>query len=278
MDTSISSNPVVQNPDRNVFPTEYETTSIRVREIFATLQGEMPYAGRAAIFLRLGGCNRGAKIDRGCASCDTSFEFDKSLEYNPQELLIQLSSKKEEFFKNFMPAIKPLLVITGGEPFLQNRGLNHLFQQIGRQLFEMFEIQFETNGDFEPMFMQRLNDLAFDTKSVWTIVVSPKGSQVNASRWFLKNRPIYGRIYIRRIVSCDPTSVYHKIPESYEQAYAAHNVYDIFVSPQTEYQSVNGVVSIDPIASKEHQQYAIDLCLTKGYSLSLQTHLTLGLE
>ena len=43
-----------------------------VQEIFLTIQGEGPYAGTPAIFIRLGGCNL------ACNFCDTEFEsFEK---------------------------------------------------------------------------------------------------------------------------------------------------------------------------------------------------------
>lgn len=42
---------------------------LAVTVIFPTIQGEMPFAGMPAVFLRLAGCNRGAKVGTGCAFC-----------------------------------------------------------------------------------------------------------------------------------------------------------------------------------------------------------------
>ncbi|HEY6020017.1 MAG TPA: 7-carboxy-7-deazaguanine synthase QueE, partial [Candidatus Paceibacterota bacterium] len=53
-----------QNP---VSPIRHDKESFLVKDIFYTIQGEGPYAGRPAVFVRLGGCNL------RCAFCDTDF-------------------------------------------------------------------------------------------------------------------------------------------------------------------------------------------------------------
>lgn len=74
-------------------------------ELFYTIQGEGPDAGRPAIFLRLSHCNL------RCWFCDTQFEEGTvhSLE-NMLSDVLQLSGQHR----------CTLLVITGGEPLLQN--------------------------------------------------------------------------------------------------------------------------------------------------------------
>lgn len=74
-------------------------------EHFYTLQGEGFYQGRAAYFIRLGGC------DVGCVWCDVkeSWEADK----HP---LLEVQSLRLEVKKT--PA--QIVVITGGEPLLHN--------------------------------------------------------------------------------------------------------------------------------------------------------------
>ena len=76
-----------------------------VCEEFYSLQGEGFYAGKAAYFLRLSGCNV------GCSWCDTKHSW----------------SVKEEDFKSYEEIISDVLavkancvVITGGEPTLYN--------------------------------------------------------------------------------------------------------------------------------------------------------------
>lgn len=77
-----------------------DTTTLRVSEIFYSLQGEGRRAGEASIFVRLSGC------DLACAFCDTEFESGATL---------TLAQICERFDK--LPC--RWIVWTGGEPTLQ---------------------------------------------------------------------------------------------------------------------------------------------------------------
>ena len=80
-------------------------TQLPVMESFYTIQGEGFYQGRAAYFIRLGGC------DVGCVWCDVkeSWDASKHQQVNINELVKQVKSTPAE-----------LVVITGGEPLLHN--------------------------------------------------------------------------------------------------------------------------------------------------------------
>jgi len=84
---------------------ENTTTMLPVMEHFYTLQGEGFHQGKAAYFIRLGGC------DVGCVWCDVkeSWEADK----HPK---CEVGSLKSEVRKT--PA--EIVVITGGEPLMHN--------------------------------------------------------------------------------------------------------------------------------------------------------------
>ena len=91
------------------------STSLPVMEAFYTLQGEGFHQGRAAYFIRLGGC------DVGCFWCDVKDSWDASK--HPQ---INISTIVEEAEKH--PC--RLAVVTGGEPLLHNlSALTKLLQQ-----------------------------------------------------------------------------------------------------------------------------------------------------
>jgi 7-carboxy-7-deazaguanine synthase len=81
------------------------TTMLPVMEHFYTLQGEGFHQGRAAYFIRLGGC------DVGCVWCDVkeSWDADKHPKY-------EVGGLKSEVRKS--PA--EIVVITGGEPLMHN--------------------------------------------------------------------------------------------------------------------------------------------------------------
>jgi 7-carboxy-7-deazaguanine synthase len=95
-------------------------------EHFYTIQGEGFHQGRAAYFIRLGGC------DVGCVWCDVKDSWDKSK--HPLISIDELVSEVER-----TPA--KLVVITGGEPLMHNLDeLTRLLQSKG------FETNIETSG------------------------------------------------------------------------------------------------------------------------------------
>lgn len=79
--------------------------TLPVMEDFYTLQGEGFHQGRAAYFIRLGGC------DVGCVWCDVKDSWDA--DKHPKVSIESLVSKVKE-----TPA--ELVVITGGEPLMHN--------------------------------------------------------------------------------------------------------------------------------------------------------------
>jgi organic radical activating enzyme len=70
-----------------------------VMEAFYTLQGEGFHAGRAAYFIRLGGC------DVGCVWCDVKESWDASI--HPQLTIKQIVKEASQYKGR-------LAVITGG--------------------------------------------------------------------------------------------------------------------------------------------------------------------
>lgn len=97
-----------------------------VMEHFYTLQGEGYHQGRAAYFIRLGGC------DVGCVWCDVKESWDahKHPELSVAFLLDEVKKTPAK-----------LIVITGGEPLMHN--LNNLTKKL--QL-NGFETNIETSG------------------------------------------------------------------------------------------------------------------------------------
>ena len=98
---------------------ENRSTQLPVMESFYTIQGEGFYQGKAAYFIRLGGC------DVGCVWCDVkdSWDADKHPLVNIDELIMQVKSTPAE-----------IVVITGGEPLLHNlTTLTNKLQKAGLQ-------------------------------------------------------------------------------------------------------------------------------------------------
>ncbi len=109
--------------------TTTATTSLPVMEHFYTLQGEGFYQGRAAYFVRLGGC------DVGCVWCDVKESWDAAA--HPAMSIDEITSA----VVNNTPSNKALVVITGGEPLMHNLdALTTALQAKG------FETNIETSG------------------------------------------------------------------------------------------------------------------------------------
>ncbi|MCF1713912.1 7-carboxy-7-deazaguanine synthase QueE [Flavihumibacter sp. RY-1] len=97
-----------------------------IMESFYTLQGEGFHQGRAAYFVRLGGC------DVGCVWCDVKESWDASK--HPQQAI-------SEIVQGALEHPGRLAVITGGEPLLYN--LDELTLALRK---EGFETNIETSG------------------------------------------------------------------------------------------------------------------------------------
>ena len=100
---------------------------IKVSEIFTSFQGEGPYVGTPATFLRLYGCNL------ECEWCDTDISTYEILSVDDVAEIILTQME----FNNIKT-----LIITGGEPTLQMEEIKRLI----KELPEDIKIQMETNG------------------------------------------------------------------------------------------------------------------------------------
>jgi organic radical activating enzyme len=104
-----------------------ETTSLPVMEHFYTIQGEGFHQGRAAYFVRLGGC------DVGCVWCDVkdSWNADAHPKFTADQIINEIKKHTQN----------GLVVITGGEPLM------HQLDELTAKLqSEGFETNIETSG------------------------------------------------------------------------------------------------------------------------------------
>lgn len=110
------------------FMTTTTTATLPVMEAFYTLQGEGFHQGRAAYFIRLGGC------DVGCFWCDVKDSWDASK--HPQITITDIVDEAKKYPGR-------LAVITGGEPLMHNLdGLTGLLHEAG------FKSNIETSGSY----------------------------------------------------------------------------------------------------------------------------------
>jgi 7-carboxy-7-deazaguanine synthase len=100
-----------------------------VMEAFYTLQGEGHHAGKAAYFIRLGGC------DVGCVWCDVKESWDASI--HPKQSI-------EEIVDGALKFEGRMAVITGGEPLMYD--LTELTISLKNN---GFETNIETSGAYQ---------------------------------------------------------------------------------------------------------------------------------
>ena len=99
--------------------------SLKVNEVFYSIQGESSFAGYPCVFVRLTGCNL------RCSYCDTQYAYEDGNTLKIDEILAEVRSYECR-----------LVEITGGEPLLQKETP----ALIQRLLDEDQEVLLETNG------------------------------------------------------------------------------------------------------------------------------------
>lgn len=122
-----------------------------ISEVFYSLQGEGPLAGRPSVFVRTAGC------DYRCAWCDTKYAVwpEHAAEWQtrtPESVLTEV--------RDLMP--RPgLVTLTGGNPALQK----DMGALLGLLHQDAYEVACETQGSVAPRWFHYLD---------W-LIVSPKG-------------------------------------------------------------------------------------------------------
>ncbi len=122
-----------------------EEPKLVINEIFGpTVQGEGPSVGQRAVFLRVGGC------PLSCVWCDTQYTWNWNLFNPPDELHpTPISEVVEELLTKGIEDT-PLLVLTGGEPMAQAKGLGFLLDYLSEYGVLPKRIEVETAGVLPP--------------------------------------------------------------------------------------------------------------------------------
>ena len=127
-------------------PLVLATTTPGEPEIFASLQGEGPSAGKPCAFVRLSRCNL------ACVWCDTAYTWRFTGDNRPHRSGLafdrqanQLTLSEEDTAARIAALDKPRLVITGGEPMLQGAALARMVA-----FLPGIRIEIETNGTVAP--------------------------------------------------------------------------------------------------------------------------------
>jgi len=219
---------------------------LSVAEVFGpTFQGEGPSTGRLAMFVRLGRCN----LD--CRWCDTAFTWDWS-RFDPA---VELRRRTVGDVVAELDRIDaPLLVITGGEPLLQQRALVPLVEAAAER---GWRVEVETNGTVAPD--PRLGALV----GQWNVSPKLANSGIDRSRRW---RPAAVRELAATGRAVGKFVVEHpgELDEVAELA-AAGNLTDVWILPQAT------------DAGSLHQRMAAlaPAVLERGWNLSGRLHIEL---
>ena len=264
-----------------------------VTSMFFTLQGEGPYAGMPAFFIRLAKCN----LD--CSFCDTFFDDGDWMTF--ADIESQIFETIRNYWvgrgkevpqwavrdRNDYPGV--VLVMTGGEPLLQD----NITPWIQRQLGHFKAVQVESNG---------IPDT--EVPAGVTLVCSPKCIEKNgkAIKYLAPSKTILDRAdCLKFVVSADPDSPYNTVPDwafewkrnnpNKEVYCSPMNVYNSF--PQkikllraekgqitmAERSTVDEVISfwepglLNLADNQRNHEYVGQFCIEHGFKLNLQQHL-----
>lgn len=222
--------------------TSHPKPVLIVSEIFRSIQGEGPKVGTPSVFLRLGLCNL------RCAWCDTAYTWKKGeADYHERSLDRVIKSiaalRKGKNISN--------LVITGGEPMLQQETLAKL---LADPLFADMEIEFETNGS-QPL-LSALKAL----KNKISFNISPKLADSGNKPYPVHFYPHSGLKFVYVGKKSE------KLIDAFLKKYQNQTrEIPVFIMPEG--------VSAEAIMAKYAD--ALNFCLKKGFRLSprLQIHL-----
>lgn len=220
--------------------------SVVVHSIFYTIQGEGPHCGRPAVFVRLAGCNL------QCPQCDTVYTGPQRLRMQPEQVLSEV-----HLVCQVSRHRRPLVVITGGEPFRQSIGrLVELLWATGHA------VQIETNGTFPP---------PPGMPASVDVVVSPKTGKVHP----LTEAMAMAYKYVLNASSYNPEdglplrALDHTAEPMLARPPKGMPRKDVYIQP-ADLQ--------DATLNARNLRAVIKSCMMHGYTLQLQTHKLIGLE
>ena len=241
------------NPIRPRLVTDGST--LEIQEVFHTLQGEGPFAGSPAVFIRTAGCNL------ACTFCDTDFESAYDRPGGATRTVREVVDKVAQVAQGARQ--RPLVVLTGGEPMRQN-----VLPLVDALIEEGYRVQVETAGVLNPQGDE-------DTWMAWVddgwvvFVVSPKTARLGD---FFQRVPSHYKYVVRagEIGAEDglPTTgtQLHHCAAPAAPTWQASPI--IWLSPCDDY---------DPAKNAANTAAAVEACKLHGHRLSLQIHKTLHL-
>ncbi len=204
-----------------------------VNEIFHSIQGEGPNVGKPAVFVRLGGCNL------KCKWCDTKYTW------HPKQ-----SDNKTLTIEKVVQEIKKYpckhLVITGGEPLLQQDGIKDLLDKL-----KGYFVELETNGSLPCKIFGLIDQINCSPK------LSNSGNPSYPLSLKPSNKKVLYKFVVRNREDLKEISVFiqkNKIPKE-----------KVYLMPE-------GTVRNTIL---KRSKWLIEICKKEGYNFSPRLHIML---
>lgn len=226
-----------------------EDGKLAVQEVFYTIQGEGPYSGHPAVFIRLAGCHL------ACTFCDTEFESG----INNRMAVRDVATRAMQMVVDSAGA-PPIVVLTGGEPLRQD-----VVPLIDLLLACKFRhVQIETAGN---LWVEKLAERIADGGV--SLVCSPKTNHVHG----MVAQYCHHWKYVVKADAIDK----HGLPGAQTQVNGGGVPWrkqhwgpldKVWLSPMDEH---------EPFKNAANVKAAVDACMIHGHALSLQLHKILGM-
>jgi 7-carboxy-7-deazaguanine synthase len=225
-----------------------QQASLKVNEVFESLQGEGSFTGAPSIFVRLQGC------PVGCSWCDTkhTWQIDLADESSSEEVMAQsfessqwFTVTSESLFELFSQQgyVAKHIVITGGEPCMFDlRELTSMAHTLG------YTTQIETSGTFEIL-------CSSDTWVTVSPKVNMKGGYEMREDALVRANEIKHPVAMQKHID-ELDSLLALLPKDKQP-----------------------LIYLQPISQqKRATDFAVKTCIQRNWRLSLQTHKFIGLE
>ncbi len=257
---------------------------LRVTSIFFTIQGEGPFMGQPAVFVRLAHCNL------NCSFCDTYFDSGDIMHFD--EIYLAAVNEVKRFHAEIAPKLlgmqplgsfgsfmhAPLMVITGGEPTIQPGLVRFLrfMRSFG------WDIKVESNGLVAP------NEWPEDVY----LVISPKVNE-RMGTYIRPHSEQLARADSLKFVVSSTMPGYTDVPEFGQLWRTTYPTRQMFITPMNMYlrkptppagdtmlQRTEGerisfweAGLLDQEANRKNHEYAALIAMRYNATLSLQMHL-----
>lgn len=236
--------------------------TLKINEIFGpTIQGEGPSTGQHCLFIRL------ARCQLSCTWCDTPYTWattEAKAEKHQSGVLYKREEEEHEMGVHDIltkiatlwdiEAMPTLIVISGGEPMLQQKQLTPLIEWL---LEYDCKIEIETAGTIKPLMDWRV-DVTFN--------VSPKLAHSGNTLRARRNE--------KALSAFASLGAGFKFVISHEDHFAEiEEIAELAVIPRKQIWAMPEGTT--PSAVKEHALAIVDRVMAKGWNLTLRNHVTL---